>query len=63
LEISRPADQVCAVAGVQLQQTPHLEQGLVLGQPVAVKEVDQHLQDVQEGLEVARGFLSLKLQP
>ncbi len=53
-------DQLGAVGRIQLKETPHLEQSLVLWKFLAVEEHNQDLEDVQQSLEVAGRFLTLQ---
>jgi hypothetical protein len=57
---SEPVDQICAVAGVKLEKTFHLEESFVLRKTIAVEEVDQHFQDIEQSLEVTWRLFALK---
>ena len=57
---SEPVDQICAVAGVKLEKAFHLEESFVLRKAIAVEEVDQHFQDVEQSLEVTWRLFALK---
>ena len=57
---SEPVDQICAVAGVKLEKAFHLEESFVLWKAIAVEEVDQHFQDVEQSFEVTWRLFALK---